>query len=57
MTQVDLILQERHEAQLKGLLCRPDGAEAAAYMLMGISDPRPIHGAGTGESRGPSPTR
>ena len=38
MTQVNLILQERHEAQLKELLARPDGAEAAAYVLMGTSD-------------------
>ena len=53
MTQVDLILQERHEAQLKGLLCRPDGAEAAAYMLMGMSDTSADPWSGHGRVPGP----
>lgn len=35
--QVDVTLQERHTAELRRLLQRPDGIEAAAYLLFGHS--------------------
>lgn len=37
MSRLDVTLQERHEAELRALLLRPDGHEAAAYVLYGIS--------------------
>ena len=37
MTQVDLVLQERHQRLLPAELLRPDGAEHAAYVIFGIS--------------------
>ena len=38
MTSVDLTLHEVHEDQLRVLLARADGAEAAAYVLLGRSE-------------------
>lgn len=35
MTQVDVTLQERHEAALRNIFSRYDGNEAAAYVLFG----------------------
>lgn len=37
MSRLDVTLQERHEAELRALLLRPDGHEAAAYVLYGVS--------------------
>jgi molybdopterin/thiamine biosynthesis adenylyltransferase len=37
VTQVDLILQERHQRLLQAELLRPDGAEHAAYVMFGTS--------------------
>ena len=37
MTRLDITLQESHEAELRTLLLRTDGHEAAAYVLYGIS--------------------
>ena len=38
MTCVDLALHEAHEDRLRLLLARSDGAEAAAYVLLGLSE-------------------
>lgn len=35
MTSLDLVLQERHLEELRGLVLRADGIEAAAYILCG----------------------
>jgi molybdopterin/thiamine biosynthesis adenylyltransferase len=37
MTLLDVVLQERHLVELRTLLERPDGTEAAAYLLCGQS--------------------
>ncbi|MEJ0098513.1 MAG: ThiF family adenylyltransferase [Pseudomonadota bacterium] len=37
MTLLDVVIQDRHEQELRALLTRPDSAEAAAYVLFGKS--------------------
>ena len=36
MSRLDITLQERHEAEIRTLLHRTNGHEAAAYVLFGM---------------------
>ena len=38
MNTVDIILQERHLAELRELVCLTDGTEGAACLLLGRAD-------------------